>query len=241
MQGNFYFILVLITVLISSPPKLTAQNDSISKSKTSLLKKAIVPTALIGSSLLITNSNFEKRLQDNIGGTASTSIDDYTSFLPLAQMYTADVIGIESRSHWFDQTKNAAISLLLTDLITTRLKRSIDKTRPSGANNNAFPSAHTSYAFTSATVLYEEFKDTNPVLAYSGYAFAVTTGYLRMAKDAHWFSDVLLGAGIGITVTKLVYHFDYFFAWNPFKKKSNIAIAPMYDGQEFGVAGVWKF
>lgn len=241
MQGNFYFIFVLIVALLNAPQKLTAQNDSIPKKKTSLLKKAIVPTALIGSSLLITNSNFEKRLQDKIGGTASTSIDDYTRFVPLAQMYTADVIGIESRSHWFDQTKNAAISLLLTDLITTRLKRSIDKTRPSGANNNAFPSAHTSYAFTSATVLYEEFKDTSPVLAHSGYAFAVTTGYLRMAKDAHWFSDVLLGAGIGIAVTKLVYHFDYLFAWNPFKKKKSIAIAPMYDGQGFGVVGVWKF
>ena len=174
-------------------------------------------------------------MQDNIGGTANTSVDDYTRFVPLAQMYTADIIGIESRSHWFDQTKNAAISLLLTDLISTRLKRSIDKTRPSGANNNAFPSAHTSYAFTSATALYEEFKDTSPVLAYSGYAFAVTTGYLRMAKDAHWFSDVLLGAGIGIAVTKLVYHFDYLFAWNPFKNNKNTLIAPSITAESTGI------
>ena len=233
----------VVVLVFGASSNIIAQNDSIPKSKnsTSLLKKAIVPSVLIGSSLIITNSDFEQRLQQKVGGTANTSIDDYTRFVPLAQMYTADVIGIKSRSHWFDQTKNAAIALLLTDLITTRLKRSIDKTRPSGANNNAFPSAHTSYAFTSATVLYEEFKDTSPILAYSGYAFAVTTGYLRMAKDAHWFSDVLLGAGIGIAITKLVYHFDYLFAWNPFKNKDNVMIAPMYDGEGFGVAGVIRF
>ena len=233
----------VVVLVFGASSNIIAQNDSIPKSKnsTSLLKKAIVPSVLIGSSLIITNSDFEQRLQQKVGGTANTSIDDYTRFVPLAQMYTADVIGIKSRSHWFDQTKNAAIALLLTDLITTRLKRSIDKTRPSGANNNAFPSAHTSYAFTSATVRYEEFKDTSPILAYSGYAFAVTTGYLRMAKDAHWFSDVLLGAGIGIAITKLVYHFDYLFAWNPFKNKDNVMIAPMYDGEGFGVAGVIRF
>ncbi len=237
----------VVVLVFGASSNIIAQNDSIPKSKnsTSLLKKAIVPSVLIGSSLIITNSDFEMRLRRNVrkgvGEDFSTSIDDYTRFVPLAQMYAADIVGVESRSHWFDQTKNAAISLLLTDLVTTRLKRSIDKTRPSGANNNAFPSAHTSYAFTSATVLFEEFKDTSPILAYSGYAFAVTTGYLRMAKDAHWFSDVLLGAGIGIAITKLVYHFDYLFAWNPFKNKDNVMIAPMYDGEGFGMAGVIRF
>lgn len=52
----------------------------------------------------------------------NTTIDDYTRFVPLAQMYAADIIGIESRSHWFDQTKNATISLLITDFVTTKLK-----------------------------------------------------------------------------------------------------------------------
>jgi membrane-associated phospholipid phosphatase len=211
----------------------------------SLLKKAIIPSLLAGSALLITNSNFEIRLQRNvkfgIPENFNTTLDDYTRFAPLAQMYAADVFGVESRSHWFDQTKNAVIAMLITDLITSKLKSNIVKTRPNGANDNAFPSAHTSYAFTSATILYEEFKDTKPVLAYSGFAFAITTGYLRMAKDAHWFSDVLLGAGIGIAVTKLVYHFDYLFAWNPFKYNENIMIAPSFDGQSFGIGGIIQF
>lgn len=218
-----------------------AQNDSISTTnkKVTLFKKVIIPSLLIGSSLLITKSDFEKRFQKSlrkgIDDDFDTNIDDYTRFIPLAQMYAADIVGIKSRSHWFDQTKNTAVSLILTDLITTKLKRSFLKERPNGTNKGAFPSAHTAYAFTSATVLYEEFKDSSPALAYSGYVFAITTGCLRMAKNEHWFSDVLFGAGIGIGITKLVYHFDYLFAWNPFKVNDNIVIVPQINSEIKGM------
>ncbi|GGG20056.1 phospholipid phosphatase [Dokdonia pacifica] len=239
----------LLTGLIFISSFLNAQNDSLSKinhkNQNKLLKKAVVPTLLIGSALLINRSDFEINLQrdlrKNIDDDFETSIDDYTRFVPLAQLYAADIVGIESRSHWFDQTKNAAIALVLTDLVTTRLKRSISKTRPSGENDNAFPSAHTSYAFTSATILYEEFKDTSPFLAYSGYVFAATTAYLRMAKNAHWFSDVILGAGIGIAITKLVYHFDYLYAWNPFKRSESTIIAPSISSNGAGIYIAYKF
>jgi len=238
---NYINYCVLLLLFTGLQLEVSGQNDSITqmKAQNSLLKKAIVPAVLIGSSLIITNSNFEMNLQRDLRSQLSddfdTAIDDYTRFAPLAQMYVADIVGIESRSHWFDQTKNAAISLLLTDLVTTRLKRSIVKTRPGGDNDNAFPSAHTSYSFSTATVLYEEFKDTSPLLAYSGYAFAVTTGVLRMAKNAHWISDVLLGAGIGMTITKLVYHFDYLFAWNPFKATDATIIAPQVNQDGAGL------
>ena len=146
--------------------------------------------------------------------------------MPLAGMYIADGLGIAAEHHWFDQTKNAALSLFLTQIVTKGLKANIDKVRPNGEDSRAFPSGHTSAAFASATILYEEFKNTAPVLAYSGYAFAVTTGYLRMAKNKHWLSDVLFGSAIGIAITKLVYHFDHLFAWNPFKKSDKMVIAP---------------
>ncbi len=200
---------------------------------------------LARSALLITNSDFENRVQigvrDRTAQGYNTIIDDYMRFIPLAQMYTADIIGIKSKNHWFDQTKNATISLFLNDLLTTELKQSFSKRRPSGQSNTAFPSAHTSYSFTTATVLYEEFKDTSPILAYSGYGFAIAIAYIRISKDAHWFSDVLMGAAVGITITKLVYHFDYLFAWYPFKKTDNLTIAPTYDGKAFGMAGVIRF
>ncbi|MAZ25497.1 MAG: hypothetical protein CL868_00270 [Cytophagaceae bacterium] len=199
-------------------------------------KKFIVPTALTGTALLLNNSKLEKDLQEKLGGHAFTNIDDYTRFLPAAQMYIADIAGVTSQNHWFDQTKNLGISLLLTDLVTTRFKRSIDKKRPSGSNNNAFPSAHSSYAFTTATVIYEEYKDSNRIFAYSGYGFAIATAGLRVAKNAHFVSDVLLGAGIGIGIVKMVYLLDHLLAWNPFLKMDNVVIVPSVGYKSYGLA-----
>ncbi|WP_420601741.1 phosphatase PAP2 family protein [Flagellimonas sp.] len=206
---------------LTGSPKIHGQS--------SLLKKLVVPGLLTGTALVFNNSSFEMELQPKVNRNLSTNIDDYIRFAPLAGMYIADGLGIKAENHWFDQTKNAAFSLLLTQLITTSLKVNIDKERPNGANNEAFPSGHTSLAFASATILYEEFKNTEPLLAYSGYAFALTTAYLRMAKNKHWFSDVILGSAVGMAVTKLVYHFDYLFTWNPFKNSEKLVIAPNFD------------
>lgn len=190
--------------------------------------------ALTGTALLINNSTYERKLQPRVNKNLSTNIDDYTRFAPIAAMYIADGLGVQAENHWFDQTKNAAFSLLLTQLITTGLKVNIDKERPNGANNEALPSGHTSLAFASATVFYEEFKNTEPLLAYSGYTFALATAYLRMAKNKHWFSDVILGSAVGMAITKLVYHFDHLFAWNPFMKSERLVLTPSFGNGRSG-------
>jgi membrane-associated phospholipid phosphatase len=48
-------------------------------------------------------------------------------------------------------------------------------------------------------------------------------------------SDVLVGAGIGIVVTQLVYYFKPLKNFNPFKKTKGVAIAPFIDNKHFGV------
>ncbi len=44
-----------------------------------------------------------------------------------------------------------------------------------------------------------------PWISVCGYVCAATTGYLRVANNRHWASDVLVGAGIGIVSVKVVY------------------------------------
>lgn len=197
-------------------------------------KKGIIPTSLIVSGAMLSGRGFEKGLQDDIrsmvGERYSTEVDDYTRYAPIAQLYIADIAGIEAKNHWFDQTKNLAISLLSTDLLTKGLKKITEKERPDDSALTSWPSGHTSLAFASATVLYEEFKEESLLLAYSGYAFAATTGFLRMANNRHWFSDVLAGAGLGILVTKIVYRIDHLFQWNPFKKDKNMVLVPTLSG-----------
>ncbi len=207
--------------------------------KKTLLSQSILPVSLIVSGILISDSVFEKNFQKEVRSTAgnnfSSSLDDYTRFAPIAQLYIADIAGLKAKNHWFDQTKNLILSSAITQLITTGLKRNIHKVRPNDFNAKAFPSGHTSHAFATAAVLYEEFNESSPFLAQSGYFFAGATGALRMMNNKHWLSDVLAGAGIGILVTKLVYHFDYLIAWNPFKKSKNTYFLPTYNENGVGL------
>ena len=208
-------------------------------SKNDLAKKAILPGSLFLVSLLLTDTDFEKEFQEDLreglGNNFNTSLDDYTRYVPIAQLYIADIAGIQAKNHWFDQTKNLVISAGLTQLITAGMKNAIYKERPNQFNAESFPSGHTSNAFANATVLYEEFKDSSPFLAYSGYGFATATGALRVMNNKHWISDVFVGAALGIMVTKLVYHFDYLFPWNPFKKKNDFVLLPSYSDGAVGI------
>ncbi len=245
---------LLFCVFSVESQTLEFENDSLKKIKTekTFLKQTTVPRILIGSGLILTGTALENGIQRDVrkmvGNDFATNVDDYLWYVPLAEMYTADLLGVKSKNHWFDQSKNAFIAHTINKHATRGLKNLFGKERPNGYNNVSFPSGHTSKAFTSATILYEEFKDTNPWLAYSGYVFASTTGLLRIANNEHYLSDVLAGAGLGILITKLVYHFDYLFDWNPFRKKNNgveslttFNIAPTYFNQTIGLTAVLQF
>lgn len=240
-------LIVLIVFLSSNITygKKTSNNKISDSTKTvTLLKKSIIPVTLIGLGVLANKSNFEKQLQvdlrNKVGNNYEFRIDDYLLHVPIVEMYTADALGIKANNHWFDQTKYLLISNLISYSLTYGLKRITNKTRPNGLPHS-FPSGHTSFAFTNATVLYNEFKDSSPVLAYSGYAIATTTGAFRMINNKHWLSDVLVGGGIGILVTELVYHFEPFKNFNPFKKSQNITFIPQINNDNYGVYFAYNF
>jgi len=216
-----------------------------SKAKPGFVRQTVLPASMIAVGFLLSKSAFERsvknEVQDALGGKFHTKIDDYSRYLPVVQLYAADAFGVKAKNHWFDQTKNLAISYIITDFVVNSLKDNIYKVRPNVAmGDGSFPSAHTAQAFTTATVLYEEFKETSPLLAYSGYAVATATGAMRMMNNAHWFSDVAVGAGIGILVTKLVYLLNP-IKWNPFVGKKDITILPQIAGNQYGVYLGYKF
>lgn len=239
MKFKKSFLLVLISI---SSLYSVAQQDSLvignNKNKP-FLKRSILPLSFIVSGSLISGSGFEKNIQrevqNTVGNDFSFHFDDYARYVPILEMYAADALGVKSKNHWFDQSKNLTISILITDLITYRLKRWTNKERPNGSNDmQSFPSGHTSFAFANAGVLYQEFKGSSPYLAYSGYVFATSTGAIRIMNNAHWVSDVLVSAGIGILVTELVYLFDPIIKWNPFKKTKGISFIPQLDKDNYG-------
>jgi membrane-associated phospholipid phosphatase len=80
-----------------------------------------------------------------------------------------------------------------------KLLKSSKEERPDEINS--FPSGHTAIAFTNATLLFQEYKDSNLWYASSGF---ICNSHIRIANNKHYSSDVLAEQGgllSGILVT----------------------------------------
>lgn len=241
------FIVVFITFFFVL--QITAQRDSIPVKRTtkkSLLKKMIIPTSLIMGGSLLSRSTLENDLQRDIrkgiGKGFSTKLDDYFRYAPMAELAVANAIGLKSKNHWFDQAKNLFLIDVASFITVRTLKSVVKRSRP---NNqyiyNSFPSGHTTLAFSNATMLYYEYIDHHPLFAYSGYAFATVTGSLRVLNDRHWIGDVLVGAGIGMLITHLVYAIEPLKNWNPFLRKKHLSFTPVINRDQLLLSVHWKF
>ena len=70
--------------------------------------------------------------------------------------------------------------------------------RPFGRGGTSFPSGHTSCAFTAATSLSLSFRCAGLQTLFFGWAILI--GLQRIYTGAHWLSDVLAGAALGISI-----------------------------------------
>ena len=95
-----------------------------------------------------------------------------------------------------------AFSNLGTIGLTYALKYGVGRTRPDGSDRKSYPSGHTSVAFATATMYQMWYGWKGGVPAY---AFAAITAFQRLDDNRHWFSDVIMGAAIGIAVPYMFY------------------------------------
>ncbi len=247
MGGKQFLLVVLLTVTAFSgcAQSVTDSTATQTKTKKSFFKKAALPLGMIAGGSLLSSSDleldFQKFVRRQTGDDFLWRADDYTRFIPLAEIGIANVAGIEAKNHWFDQSKNLFIAGYATDWVTFKIKEWIFKRRPTGRQSNSFPSGHTSFAFMGASVLRHEYQDTAQLLGYSGYFFAATTGGFRIANNEHFISDVIVGAGIAMLITELVYHFDPIIPWNPFKKTKGVTFFPTIDEDRYGMAFSMQF
>jgi membrane-associated phospholipid phosphatase len=133
-------------------------------------------------------------------------IDSYLAAAPAAAAYGLDFLpGIASQHNFRDRTLILATSFLCMWGTVTVMKKQIPVVRPRGWDSKAFPSGHTASAFTGAHILYREYREQSPWIGVGGYAVAATVGILRVVNRAHWVSDIVAGAGIGILSAEVGY------------------------------------
>lgn len=211
-----------------------AQNDSVYKHQSSVYKPYIAPASLVLYGLVCWGdhgfpSSIEiAKFRNENYNSFSTSIDDYLVFAPGAALVALNVCKVKSRSDILNQGIITAKSMALSLGIVNILKYTTQVTRPDGSANNSFASGHSAAAFTLAEVLHQEFKD-KPWTYISGYAAATSVAGLRILNNKHWFSDVLVGAGIGVLATKLIYT-THTYKWNMGKK-----VTPIIQSNQMGL------
>jgi membrane-associated phospholipid phosphatase len=203
-------------------------------------KPFIAPAFLIAGGTALHFSDVKYNLndwaQDNFH--YSGSADDYLRYAPLAAVYSLNALGINGKNNFGNLTAISLKSFVLNDLIVYSLKKWLNEDRPNG-EPHAFPSGHTSVVFAFAQIMHHEYGEQSIWYSVGAYSCATTVGVMRIAKGAHWASDVLAGAGIGMLSTELVYlTHQYKWDWEHIK---HFDIFPFSVGQQKGLTLVYKF
>ncbi|MGH9408600.1 MAG: phosphatase PAP2 family protein [Vicinamibacterales bacterium] len=85
-------------------------------------------------------------------------------------------------------------------VLTQSVKFAVNRTRPNGGHHS-FPSGHASATFATADVFEQRFGWKIGVLAYAGGTYVALS---RLAEHAHYPSDTLFGAALGIASARSV-------------------------------------
>ena len=101
-------------------------------------------------------------------------IDDVLRFVPTIAVFGLKACGVEAESTWQRRIGAQVLALGVNAAVTYSLKHAIHEKRPDRTDNYSFPSGHTSFAFSGATVLMHEYRKVSP---WIGVASA-EAGYL---------------------------------------------------------------
>jgi membrane-associated phospholipid phosphatase len=265
IMSNYYQKnIIRLFIVLSVFGKVTAQtNDSIqiqpskkdsitvlnTEKNTLGYKKLIIPTALIGygvASLSVNGLkqlNFSTRDEINEHKPDHIRLDNYTQFAPAALVYGLNAFGVQGKNNVRDRTIIYGTSMMITSALVVPLKHIVKEERPDQSNTFSFPSGHTAIAFASAQFMFREYKDTDFLLAISGYSLAMFTGVYRMLNDRHWFGDVVGGAGFGILSTELAYWlYPKINTLLGGKNKNSAAmVMPFYQDKSVGIGLIKNF
>jgi membrane-associated phospholipid phosphatase len=199
----------------ASLPALAQDSASVGHSQKKFIKAMIAPVALIASGLAVIDKDNDNdffinrywvhKERDKDFSNFHTRADNYMQFAPAVAVYGLSLSGVKGKHDIANQTALLIKTEILLTAIVTPLKNVTHVLRPDGSNYHSFPSGHTTQAFAAATFLHKEYGHVSVWYSIGGYTIASAVGICRILNNKHWLSDVLVGAGIGIFSTNLVY------------------------------------
>ena len=248
-------LLSLICLIVVINVGVCAQNTTVAEQNTDSLKTVKNPykfrgTELIAPGVLLTagviglESGWAKRINREIKDDLQRKdhkairIDNITPFIPIAATYGLNLCGVKGKHNLVDVTIIYGTTYLLLAATLFPMKDFIHSERPNHKDFDSFPSGHTAIAFASAEVLRREYWDVSPWIGVGGYLFAACTGFLRMYNNAHWLTDVLGGAGLGILCAEAAYWLYPAVTKTFFKKQydANVFLTPQVSTRHVGMA-----
>lgn len=223
-------LIAFVLALVVSRQTNAQHADSIAAAKSHRVARALVaPAIFVAAGLAIQQENesiqryFRRPEGEEQNPAASRHISDYTQFAPIALMYGLKLAGNHGEHKLLKSTSMLLQSEALMIALVRPLKHLTNETRPDGSAFS-FPSGHTAQAFMAAAFLHKEYGHKSIWYSVAGYTMATAVGTCRMVSNRHWASDVLVGAGIGILSTNLVY-----LGHKHRKNKMNITAVPSYN------------
>lgn len=147
-----------------------------------------------------------KKFVESHGSNAADRVFDWARWMGDWRVY----LGVTAAFYAGREDEMGELALkagAINGAATESLRYVVGRVRPRDAESpgsyriggHAFPSGHTSAAFALATALDETYG-----VGYVTYPAAALTGMSRLYHGGHWFSDTLMGAGIGIASAKAV-------------------------------------
>ena len=209
MKTKYFICLLLLLWTFVQPVSAQTETDSLSVHHIPITSYKFQPKSLILPASLIAV------------GAVGTAIDGMNDFHLIHRKDSVNRIHIDDYMEWgMHQLCLVGLGEIINAGLTRGTKYLVNERRPDGGKYS-FPSGHTANAFLGAHIAYKEFKDSNPWLAYSGYALGLFVAGSRIYNNRHWVADVIAGAGYGILAAELSY-LIYFPIRNAIAEKINL-------------------
>lgn len=250
-------LLLLLSVLILLPQSVSAEDSIPSVTHTAnnspyrfRATDLILPSAFIALGVAGLEwkglKNLNHKVTDGLWGDGHSKlpIDEVTQVLPLIGSYALNLCGVKGLHDYVDLTIITGTTALLVAAVVYPTKDFVNSPRPGGELGfNSFPSGHTAWAFAGAEIMRREYWKVSPWIGVSGYLVATGTAFLRLYNGAHWLTDVVAGAGIGILCAEAAYWLYPAITKHLFPKRynKNIILSPTATSNSFGLAASISF